>query len=131
MEDITLPVNSDDGTLPPDSFLVRMSHMTVEAGERLGRPMNLGGQYKAMFEAAGFVDVVQRPFKWPSNIWPRDKKFKEMGRWNLANIDGNLEGLTLVLFTHGLGLSPQETRALCEGARKEVRDVKVHAYWPV
>src|SRR3569833_2765726 len=126
MQDIVLPVASDDGTLKYDSWLVRMSHMTVEASERLGRPINLGWKYKEMFEEAGFVDVTVRHFKWPSNIWPRDKRFKEMGRGNFVNIDGGLEGLTLGYFTRGLGLSKEETMILCTGARNEIRDVKIH-----
>lgn len=131
MEDIALPVTSDDGTLAEDSFLARMSHMTTEAAEKLGRRIDLSPTYKGMFEAAGFVDVVIKRFKWPSNMWPRDKKFKEMGRWNFANIDPGLEGLTLALFTRGLGISREETLAFCEGARREIRDVKIHAYWPM
>jgi len=131
MQDIALPVASDDGTLKEDSWLVRMSHMTVEAANHLGRPINLAWEYKEMFEKAGFVDVTVHHFKWPSNIWPRDKRFKEMGRWNLANIDGGLEGLTLGYFTRGLGMSKEETVALCAGARSEIRNVKIHAYWPL
>lgn len=126
-----LPVASDDGTLAEDSFLVRMSHMTVEAASIFGRRIDLAPEYKSMFEKAGFVDVTVGKFKWPSNIWPADKKHKNMGRWNFVNIDGNLEGLTLALFTRALGLTPEETKAFCDGARKEIRDVKVHAYWPV
>ncbi|KAK1759903.1 S-adenosyl-L-methionine-dependent methyltransferase [Echria macrotheca] len=131
MTDMILPVASDDGTLKPDSHLVRMSHMTVEACKRFGRRIDLAPEYPAMFEAAGFVDVVVKKFKWPSNIWPRDKKHKEMGRWNFANIDSGLEGLTLALFTHALGLSKEETEALCAGARKEINNVRIHAYWTV
>lgn len=131
MEDIALPVASDDGSVGEDSFLVRMSRMTVEAASKLGRRIDLPATYKAMFEAAGFVDVTMERFKWPSNIWPRDPKFKEMGRWNFANIDPGLEGLTLALFTRGLNMSKEETMVLCMGARKEIRDVKRHAYWPM
>ena len=131
MQDIALPVASDDGTLKEDSYLVRMSNLTVEAAEKLGRPMNVARDYKDMFEKAGFVDVTIHQFKWPSNIWPRDKKFKEMGRWNFANINEGLEGLTMALFTRGLGYSQAETREFCAGARKEIHDVKIHAYWPV
>jgi hypothetical protein len=131
MEDIALPVASDDGTLTEDHWLVRMSHMSVEAANKLGRNINLGWKYKEMFEKAGFVDIVLQQFKWPSNIWPREKKYKEMGRWNFANIDGGLEGLTLALFTRGLGLSKEKTMELCSGARKEIRDVSIHAYWPM
>ena len=131
MQDIAMPVSSDDGTLTEDSFLVRMSHMTVEAASSLGRRIDLAPFYPEMFRKAGFTDVTTRRFKWPSNIWPRDKKFKEMGRWNFANIDPSLEGLTLALFTRGLGMSMEETMVYCVGARQEIRDVNIHAYWPL
>jgi len=48
-----------------------------------------------MFEEAGFTDVTVRHFKWPSNIWRRDKRLKKMGQWNPVNIDGGLEGPTV------------------------------------
>jgi len=131
MIDMALPVSSDDGTLTESNFLHKMSVMTVEAAKNLGRPIHLAPHYKEMLEAAGFEDVHFKKFKWPSNIWPKDPKFKEMGRWNFANIDPGLEGLTLFLFTHGLGMSKEETLAYCAGARKEIRDVKIHAYWPL
>lgn len=131
MIDMDLPVTSDDGSLTEDNYLHKMSVMTVEAARNLGRPIDLPANYKEMFESAGFEDVHVKQFKWPSNIWPKDKKFKEMGRWNFANIDPGLEGLTLFLFTHGLKMSQEEILALCAGARKEIRDVKIHAYWPL
>ncbi|KAK3316971.1 S-adenosyl-L-methionine-dependent methyltransferase [Apodospora peruviana] len=131
MCDMILPVASDDGTLAEDSFLVRMSHMTVEAAKRFGRPIHLAPEYASMFEKAGFVDVTVKKFKWPSNIWPADKKHKNMGQWNFVSMDGGLEGLTLALFTRALGLTKEETQVFCDGARKEIRDVHIHAYWTV
>lgn len=131
LADIALPVTSDDGSLAEDSFLARMSRMTVEAASNLGRRIDLSPSYGRMLEEAGFVDVVSRRFKWPSNMWPRDKRYKEMGRWNFANIDPGLEGLTLALFTRGLEMTKEDTMLLCAGARREIRDVNIHAYWPM
>lgn len=131
MTDIGLPVASDDGTLRPEHKLWAMSAMTVDAAAKLGRPIGLAAGYADMFARAGFEDVELRLFKWPSNQWPRDPKFKTLGLWNLANIDGGLEGLTLALFTRGLGLTAEETAVYCDGARRELRDTSIHAYWPV
>lgn len=131
MEDVALPVKSDDGTLPEDAWLVKMSHLTVQAADKFSRPINLAWKYEEMMTAAGFVDVVATHFKWPSNLWPRDKKYKEMGRWNHANIDGGMEGLVLAYFTRGLGMSKEEALAMCAGARAELKNPKIHAYWPM
>ena len=131
MWDMGLPVTSDDGTLKEKHNLSVMSHMTVKAANALGRPIDKAHTYEAMFQKAGFEDVQLKRFKWPSNEWPRDKKFKKMGLWNLAQIDSGLEGLTMALFTRGLGLSKEETLEYCKGARREIRDHRIHAYWPM
>jgi hypothetical protein len=102
--------------------------MSVEAAARLGRRLDLAPQYAAMLQAAGFVDITVKRFKWPSNVWPGDKKHKDLGRWNFVNMSGGLEGLTMAMFTQALGLSRQETEALCAGARGELNDVRIHAY---
>jgi hypothetical protein len=31
-------------------------------------------------ERAGFTDVVQTVYKWPMNRWPKDRKYKELGK---------------------------------------------------
>jgi len=128
MSDMILPVVSDDGTVKPTSYLMRLSEMSTEAAARLGRRMDLAPQYAAMLEAAGFVDITVRRFKWPSNVWPRDKKHKEMGRWNFVNMNDGLEGLSMALLTRAFGLSREETEEICAGARKEILDVRIHAY---
>lgn len=131
MWDTGLPVTSDDGTLTEEHNLVKMCHMTVEAARNLGRPIDHTKKYKSMFEQAGFEDVHLQIFKWPSNQWPKDKKHKTLGLWNLANMDRGLEGLTLFLFTRGLGMSQDECFAYAAGARKELKNPRIHAYWPM
>ncbi|KAK0615288.1 hypothetical protein B0T17DRAFT_511059 [Bombardia bombarda] len=85
-------------------------------------------QYADMLTAAGLVGVMVKTFKWLSSVWPREKKYKEIGRWNFVNIDGGLEGLSMLLFTRALGLSVEETMGLCEGAMREIGDVGVYDY---
>jgi hypothetical protein len=38
-------------------------------------------------EAAGFINVTETIYKWPSNRWPKDKKFKELGTLNLEFLE--------------------------------------------
>ncbi len=84
------PVECDDGTLPADTPLGTLSGFTIEAGNKLGRPIALARNYKTMMEAAGFADVALHMYKWPTNQWPRDRKFKTLGLWTLANIGGGI-----------------------------------------
>ncbi|KAF4980048.1 hypothetical protein FZEAL_3910 [Fusarium zealandicum] len=131
MQDIVLPHTSDDNTLVPGTELYRLGHYFVETSAILGRPLDVPAQYKAMMEKAGFVDIEERHFKWPLNTWPKDPHYKEIGAWNFANLDSGLEGLTLALFTRALKWSKEETLVFCAGVRKQLRDLRIHAYLPV
>ncbi|KAF9769132.1 hypothetical protein IL306_013494 [Fusarium sp. DS 682] len=98
---------------------------------KAGRAINLAPKYKSFLEKASFTDVVEKQFKWPINEWPKDKHYKELGRWSYANINNGLEGLLLGLFTRFLGWSADEVRVFCTAMRKQLRDRSIHAYIPV
>ncbi|KAJ4044517.1 hypothetical protein NW758_006435 [Fusarium oxysporum] len=131
LQDMSLPARSDDRTLHPESYLSKWCRSCFEAGQNLGRPVFPTTEYKNYLAAAGFVDIVEVQQKWPTNPWPRDRKFKELGAWACANIAGGLDGLSLAYFTRGLGWSTEETRVFCAHVRKDLQNPKIHAYWPI
>lgn len=59
----------------------------MEGCEKLGRPANSAEPYKSQLEAAGFVDVVETKYIWPSNRWPKDRKLKELGMFYILAMD--------------------------------------------
>jgi hypothetical protein len=59
----------------------------MEGCEKLGRPANSAELYKSQLEAAGFVDVVETKYIWPSNRWPKDRKLKELGMFYILAMD--------------------------------------------
>ncbi|KAJ4090893.1 hypothetical protein NW761_007247 [Fusarium oxysporum] len=131
MQDIVLPYKSDDGTLHADLKLAKLGHYFCEASKILGRSVEAPRHYKSMMQKAGFINIVERHFKWPLNAWAKDPYYKEIGAWSFANLDGGLEGLTLALFTRGMKWTKEETMAFCAEVRKHLRDPKIHAYLPV
>ncbi|RMJ02372.1 hypothetical protein CDV36_015362 [Fusarium kuroshium] len=131
MQDLTNPLACDDGTLHEGLELHRLGHLLVEASDKAGRPNNTASKYKEYLEKAGFVDVVERKFKWPLNQWPKEKKYKEIGAWTCENLTSGLEGLLLALLTRFLGWTPEEVIAFCALVRKQLRDTSIHAYIPV
>ncbi|EFX00614.1 methyltransferase domain containing protein [Grosmannia clavigera kw1407] len=130
-QDMRLPLECDDGTLREDSDLWIWMSLVMEAMENLGRPVVAAQQWKPFMEEVGFEGVVEVNYKWPINRWPRDRKYKELGTWSLANMDQALESSTLAPLTRGLGWSREEVLVLISKARKVLRDTKVHAYWPM
>ncbi|KAH7243895.1 S-adenosyl-L-methionine-dependent methyltransferase [Fusarium solani] len=121
----------DDGTLSETSDLLRWMTLIQEGLEKLGRSTTAAEERKSTMEAVGFEGVVETVYKWPTNHWPRDKKYKDLGKWSLINTDYALEAAALAPLTRGLGWSREEVLALVARARKALRDTTVHAYWPV
>ena len=71
---------SDDGTLPADAALVKWGHWIHEAFEKMGRPFLKCEEYKQQLEDAGFVNVELKVVRRPNNDWPKDPRWKEIGK---------------------------------------------------
>ena len=80
IQDIVCKMCSDDGSLPEDSDLKRWADLLNEGFRGKGRPMDSALQYPEQLAAAGFVDIGIVKEKWPTNRWPKDKKYKQIGR---------------------------------------------------
>ena len=131
MQDFSLPYESDDGTLTPEHPVYRSSLLAKEDAQAGGRPMSLAPEYKHFLTRAGFVDVVERRFKWPINTWPKDPYYKQIGAWVQENPDGGAEGLFMALFTRFLGWSREDVLMFCAEVRESIKDRRVHAYVPM
>ncbi|KAF4472848.1 mrna 3 -end-processing yth1 [Fusarium albosuccineum] len=131
LQEIGIYVTSDDGTLTQDHNLAKWAALLDEASVKLGRPYFDPKNLKDVLTKAGFTDVTEAKFKWPSNGWPKDKKHKELGFWNNENANFFLEAVALAPLTRALGWSTEEVTVFLAKARKELNDSKIHAYWPI
>jgi hypothetical protein len=127
-----LTLTSDDGTFcldPPSCPLAKWWASAVLAFEVMGRSMVAAKDHKSRLETAGFVDVREMVFKWPLNTWPRDKRYKELGLWSSENTLDALEAIAMAPLTRALNWKVEEVQVLLAGARKDIRDTRIHAYW--
>ncbi|QKD52025.2 S-adenosyl-L-methionine-dependent methyltransferase [Fusarium oxysporum Fo47] len=122
---------SDDGTLTPDHALSKWCNLLGEAFTKLGSTSIEFDKIKAIMQEVGFVDVVDKRFKWPTNPWPRDKKYKELGTWNHYNSSNALESLTMASFSRAHGWSRDEVIMFLVDVRKDLNNPSVHAYNPI
>lgn len=129
--DIMFPIRCDDATLPSDSPLNQWSEFMLQASRTLQRPLDGAKSCAAQLADAGFVNIVERVFKWPQYAWPKDPKHKELGMWGLENISGGLQGLSMALFTRGLGWSATELEVFLVGVRKDMKDKGMHVYYDI
>lgn len=129
VHDIDFVIKCDDGSLPTNSALVRWHNYMHDAAAKASFPLDAISRVPEMMKAAGFVDVVATPIKWPINTWPKDKKHKELGRWVTENFSWGCESMSLALFTRALGWSAEEVQVFMAAVRTDLRNRKLHAYW--
>ncbi|KAL8651681.1 MAG: hypothetical protein Q9226_004600 [Calogaya cf. arnoldii] len=121
---------SDDGTVGPDHFWTTWGNTVLSIGETWGKGFNAWEILKERMEAAGFVDVVQVPMKWPIGPWMQDDHMKELGMWNALRLDTGLEGYVMRLFTMAGGWSYTEVQAFLGKFKACMRDPRNHGYLP-
>merc|ERR1712093_460683 len=131
MADICFPVEFVDDTMPEDSALKKWAGLILDGTRTIGRPIDSAKKYKEQLEKAGFVNVVEQKFTWPQNRWPKEKKMKEIGAWSLENMAPSLEGFSMALFTRVFNWTKEEVEIFLVDVRKEMKDTKVHAFWPI
>ncbi|GAB7352342.1 hypothetical protein MBLNU459_g2784t1 [Dothideomycetes sp. NU459] len=131
-QDYGLPLKCADGTLEGTS-LQKWGILLCEAARNLGRPLGseVSERYREWMEKAGFVDIGEQHFMWPSNTWPRDKYMKQLGHWNMVNILEGLEGFCLALLIRGLGWTKDEVDVFVAKVAADIKDRRIHAYYPM
>ncbi|KAJ0307366.1 hypothetical protein COL516b_003980 [Colletotrichum fioriniae] len=129
LNDIDAIPLSDDGTLTEECTLEKSFRLWSEAITALGSPFEKFNRLEGVLAEVGFKDVHVERFKWPTNSWPKDPKFKELGIWNHENLAPHLEGMFMAGITRGLKWTEQEVHKLAVEARKDFDDPSIHAYF--
>jgi hypothetical protein len=96
--------------------------------ESIGASAEAPRFYKERMEKAGFVDVVESIFKVPTNPWPKDKKLKMIGAFELANVSEGLEGFLIRGYTTILGGDRKDMEVLLAHSREEIKNRNIHSY---
>ncbi|KAF4986725.1 hypothetical protein FGRMN_10702 [Fusarium graminum] len=130
-QEIDVFVTADDHTLTEQNSLSRWARLLHDASVKLGRPYFDPGRIKDVLSKVGFEDITEAKFKWPTNSWPKDKKHKQLGLWNNENAKSFLEAVAIAPLTRALGWSREEVIVFLTQVRKELKDPKIHAYWPI
>ncbi|KAF4862744.1 Secondary metabolism regulator LAE1 [Colletotrichum siamense] len=121
---------SDDGSLKPEHALYKWAQFLMESSTKLGAAWIDPPKLKDLMIEAGFEGVSMSTYKWPTNTWPKDKKFKELGMWNHENFMQGVEGMSIAPFTRALKWTPEEVAVFLIDVRKDGKDHSIHAYWP-
>ncbi|KAG0648200.1 Velvet complex subunit LAE1 [Hyphodiscus hymeniophilus] len=132
---------ADDGTVNDQGFFTRWGKTVVELGEMSGKSFTIYKESKSRMEHAGFVEVVEKSYKWPMNTWPSPnlqpdgndggmnwKKLRELGRWNQLRLYYGVEGFMLRLLTTVKGWPYEKAQDYLVEMQAALMDLSVHAY---
>lgn len=120
---------SDDNSIPADDCVTRWTRNLEKASEMIGKPFGIAHKTAGWMQDAGFVDVHKEVYKVPIGPWPKDKKHKEVGTYNLLNLLQALEGFTMAMYTRVLKVDPEDVQKELVDLRKALKDKSRHAYY--
>lgn len=75
----------------------------VEAARLNGMEADVAPKIEGWLSDAGFVNIQVNVYKAPIGIWPKNKKDKEVGAWNMLRLQTGLIGFYMRLGTSKLG----------------------------
>lgn len=90
---------SDDDSLGPDHFYNTWGQTINDISVKWGKTFDTWKESKALLEKVGFVDVVEKRYKWPMNGWSSDPALKRLGELNRIRVTEHIQGFTLRLLT--------------------------------
>jgi len=127
LQDGYFPLAFAGDDVPTDSALYRWSEICLEGSRRFGRPWIHAQHYRRYLEEAGFEDVVERRFYWPTNSWPRGAYYKAVGRLFCEDLTGGVEAISNKVLG-GLGWAPDKIAEFLVDVRRDLNDPSLHCY---
>ena len=122
---------SDDGTLDRNSSYCELAYSFDDITRRMGCDPDFPTKWKQQLKDAGFKNVTETVFKIPSSPWPKDKRMKKVGAFELMNV---VEGASSFMhrgWTKEFGQSKEDLALLILSTRKELLTGKMHAWLPL
>ena len=95
---------SDDSSVASGDIIHHCYELAIEATQKFGKDIMIAPFIRKRIEEAGFVNVVEKKYKWPLGEWPVDCKLKDIGRWNMQHWLEGIDAWTLRLLTQYCGV---------------------------
>jgi len=130
--DFSIIIQSDDGSVPPDSAHAEWNALFKAVGDKTGRTFVVteDDKFARRMEEAGFANIHVRHVKLPIGAWPADRRLKEIGIFSKISNEQGLEGFALYVCTTVLGWDYNEVQMLLVKMRQAFNNKSYHAYYP-
>ncbi|KAI1363481.1 S-adenosyl-L-methionine-dependent methyltransferase [Xylaria arbuscula] len=113
-----------------ESALYRWNELLLEGVKNIGRSWSNVANYARYFKEAGFENIVDRRFYWPTSPWAKGKYFKTVAMYFQEDMISGMEGISMKVL-QATGMSPPEIKEFCEEVKRDFRDTNLHAYLTV
>ncbi|KAJ5952662.1 uncharacterized protein N7479_011075 [Penicillium vulpinum] len=128
VQDFEVDVYSDDGTHERATAVTGWLELLRQAGKKFGKPMDISPKVARWMAEQGFANITDDIYKCPIGGWPKNRRYKEIGRVGKVAILEAVEPYTLALFTRVLGFTYQEAQDYMDKVRKQLMSNSHHFY---
>lgn len=73
--------------------------VSLQAGDAFGKSLRIIDEAAGHMKEAGFEQVTERRLPMPIGGWPKDKRLKELGKYNRLHWEEGIEGWCMYLLT--------------------------------
>ncbi|KAK2756460.1 hypothetical protein FQN54_005353 [Arachnomyces sp. PD_36] len=116
---------SPDGTVKGTS-VERYMTLMANVFQKAGYTTLIGRHLEEWMKETGFINVGVQRLILPLGTWPKDKKYKRIGAFNLVQYLETLEANAMAALTRVEGWSKQEVEVLVAHTRADAKNPKVH-----
>jgi hypothetical protein len=95
----------------------------------MGTPLEACIHYAEYMRVAGFENVTETRVKLPSSAWPKDKRLKLTGAFEMHNLVRGVSAMSLRLFSKAYGWTQEQTELFLVQVRKDASNLRYHTYW--
>lgn len=124
-QDFEMRFYTHGGDFAPGSPLDRWCDELIAGITGAGFDPEPGAKLKGWVEDAGFANVTHRLLPIPTGTWPKDKKLKEIGAFDLVQFLEGLEAISLRTLTQLRGWTAEEVQVLLAKLREELKNPRM------
>jgi len=120
MKDLDIKFYTTNGECDENAPARRWADMIATGARTLGMDPCPGQRFESLMKEAGFINMKRQVVPIPVGPWPRDKKLKEIGSFDLMQFLENLEGISIRLLTAVFKWQVEEVMVLLADVRKDL-----------
>lgn len=119
----------DDGTLPPHNIFQKWAKLTERSLDDIDPNYHIAEQMKPRLVEAGFVDIVERRYRFPLGPWSSDPMYQDLGRYYELFFRTGCQGWLMAVLTRDQEWTPAQVNESVEEAFKIFDKREMHIYY--